>query len=76
MENRIVRLENGYWQIRSDKGDLAPSEHRELKLYFDEIRFPYHMIGTCTCVPESITWGEISERLNHFYDGRADVLPF
>jgi len=73
---RIVRLEEGRWRIRSDQGPLDAAEQGELKDYFDEIRFPYRMIDGQPCVPETVSWATIFERLEFFYDGRAEVYPF
>ena len=76
MPNRIVRLEEGLWRIRLDEGELAPGEQEELKEYFDEIRMPYRLEHGRLYVPGSVSWETLYERLQHFYDGRADVYPF
>ena len=76
MRKRIVRVEDGYWRIRSEKRELRATEHRELIEYFDEIRFPYEVINGRVRVPESVDLHDIFERLEHFYEGRAEVLPF
>ena len=76
MPNRIVRLEGNLWRIRSDEGELTPSERKELKEYFDEIRMPSTLMHGRLCVSGSVSWEDLYERLQHFYDGRADVYPF
>ena len=80
LPKRIVRLEEGQWRISSDQGPLNASEQEELKDYFDEIRFPYRMFDgrPCVppCVPETVSWETIFERLEFFYDGQAEVYPF
>jgi hypothetical protein len=76
VRKRIVRVEDGYWRIRSEKRELRATEHRELIEYFDEIRFPYEVINGRVRVPESVDVQDIFERLEHFYEGRAEVLPF
>lgn len=77
MDQRIVRIEDGFWRIRtSESVEIGIEEQRELIDYFIEIRFPYRVIAGTLCVPESVPWGDIYERLEHFYDGRAEVFPF
>jgi hypothetical protein len=76
MKIRVVRLEDGYWRIRSAKRDIGADEQRRLIEYFAEIRLPCKIIGGRIRVPDSVPWSDISERLEHFYDGNADVLPF
>ena len=76
MPNRIVRLEEGLWRIRLDEGELAPGEQEELKGYFDEIRMPYRLEHGSLCVAGSVSWETLYERLQPFYDARADVCPF
>jgi len=76
MKKRIVRIEEGYWRIRSEKREIGQEEQRRLTEYFHETRFPYRIIEGRLCVPESVPWDEIIERLDHFYDGIADIYPF
>jgi hypothetical protein len=76
MPKRIVRLEGDSWRIRPDQGELDAAEQQELRSYFDEIRMPYRLEHGRLCVPGSVSWEVIYERLNHFYDGRAEVYPF
>jgi len=76
MRNRIVRLEGDLWRIRPDQGELDAAEQQELRDYFDEIRMAYRIEHGQLCVPGSIPWETLYERLEHFYDGRAEVYPF
>ena len=73
---RVVRLEDDYWRIRSDQGELALGEQDELAAYFDGIRLPYKLFRGRPCVSDVVPWEVIQEKLEHFYDGRAEVLPF
>lgn len=73
---RIVRVEEGFWRIRPDKGELDGVEQDELEDYFAEIHMPYRMIDGRLCIPDAISWETLYERLSHFYDGRAEVFPF
>ena len=76
MDKRIVRLEDKLWRIRTDIGEISESEQVELKEYFNEIRMPYKIIADSLCVPGKVDIELIFERLEHFYDGRAEVYPF
>jgi len=76
MPNRIVKLEEGLWRIRSDEGELASAEQNELKDYFDEIRLPHKRDRGRLCISGTVPWEAVYESLQHFYDGRADVCPF
>jgi len=76
MLKRIVRLEEHVWRIRPDQGELDAAEQQELRDYFDEVRLPYRIDHGRLCVPESVLWEELYERLELFYDGRAEVFPF
>lgn len=76
LSNRIVRLEGDLWRIRPDRGELDAAEQQELRDYFDEIRLPYRIERGRLCVPGSISWETLYERLEHFYYGRAEVYPF
>jgi len=48
----------------------------EMIEYFDEIRLPYRLIDGCLCIDGGVVRDAVFERLEHFYDGRAEVLPF
>jgi hypothetical protein len=76
LPNRIVRLVGDLWRIRPDQGELDAVEQQELRDYFDEIRLTYRIEHGRLCVPGSISWETLYERLEHFYDGRAEVYPF
>ncbi len=76
MKKRIVRLEDDLWRIRTDIGELSASESDELIEYFGEIKLNYRVVTGHVCIEGSIDRGSVFERLEHFYDGRADVLPF
>ncbi|MCB1098053.1 MAG: hypothetical protein KDN22_20950 [Verrucomicrobiae bacterium] len=76
METRIVRLEEHFWHIRSPEGALAAEEQQELKAYLDEVRLPYQLIDGAPGIPGAVSWEVVYEVLGHYYDGRADVLPF
>lgn len=76
MEKRIVRLEKDLWRIRTDAGELPETERMELIQYFAEIRLPYCLIDGCLCIVGEVDRDAVFERLEHFYDGRAEVFPF
>jgi hypothetical protein len=44
MEKRILRLEDEFWRIRTDRGELADEERNALKAYLDEKGFKTAMI--------------------------------
>ena len=52
------------------------AEQQELRDYFDDIGMAYRIEHRRLCVPGSISWETLYERLEHFYDGRAEVYPF
>lgn len=64
------------WRIRTDAGELIQSERSELIKYFDEIRLPYRLAGDCLYIFGEIDRDTVFERMEHFYDGRAEVFPF
>ena len=76
MEKRIVRLEDDLWRIRTDTGELATSERDELIEYFGEIKLNYQIVSGHVCIVGSIDRESVFERLEYFYDDRAEVLPF
>ena len=76
MEKRIVRLEEGSWRIRTDNGELPKPEQIEVIEYFDEIKLPYRLIDGYLCIVGDVDRESVFERLEHFYDGRAEVFPF
>lgn len=75
MMKRIVRPKEGYWSIRSAGREITAEEQAKLIEYFQEIRFPYRIVAGRLRIPQSVPWGEIFERLAHFYDGTAEVCP-
>ncbi len=64
------------WRIRTDTGELPESERAELIEYFDEIRLPYLLAGDCLCIVGIIDKDTVFERMEHFYDGCAEIFPF
>ncbi len=76
MDKRIIRLEENLWRIRTDDGELPETERMELIEYFDEIKLPYRIVGDCLCIVGEIDRETVFERMEHFYDGRAEVFPF
>ena len=76
MEKRIIRLEQDLWRIRTDVGELSDSERKELIIYFEEVGLPYRHIGGCLSIVGEVDKDSVFERLNHFYDGRAEIYPF
>lgn len=76
MDTRIIRIEGEFWRIRTDTGELSESEQNELKEYFDEIKMPYRIIAGRLCVSGAVDREAIFERMEHFYEGRAEVYPF
>jgi hypothetical protein len=76
MEKRIVRLEKNAWRIRTEAGEIPESERADLVEYLDEIKMPHFMLEGCLCIPGKVIRNLVFERLEHFYDGRMEVLPF
>ncbi len=76
MDKRIIRLEDGFWRIRTGIGELSESEQEELKEYFDEIRMPYRIIASSLCISDGVDRDAMFEMMEHFYEGRAEVYPF
>ena len=76
MEKRIVRFEENLWRIRTDAGELSESERTELIEYFGEIKLPYRLDGNCLCIVGEVDRDTVFERLEHFYDERAEIFPF
>ena len=76
MEDRIVRIVDGYWRITTPETEISAEEAARLRSYLDEIQYPYEVDQYGIAIHGSILWTEIQERLHHFYDGVADVIPF
>ncbi len=76
MEKRIVRLEDNAWRIQTETGELPKSERDELIEYFSDIKVPYHLANGCLSISGGVDRELVFERLEHFYDNRAEVFPF
>lgn len=76
MNYRVVRIIDGYWRIQSSEGEIDHEEVARLKVYLDEIRYPYELDQHGIAIHGSMLWTEVEERLVHFYDGIAVVVPF
>jgi nicotinic acid phosphoribosyltransferase len=76
MEKRILRLEAKFWRIRTDTGKLADAERNALRAYLDEKGFKTAMIDDNLAIAGELTWQEIVEHIELFYEGKADVYPF
>ena len=76
MEKRILRLEDEFWRIRTDTGELAETERNALRAYLDEKGFKTAMIDDNLVIAGKLTWTEIFEPIQGFYEGKADVYPF
>jgi len=76
MEKRIVRFENEMWWVRADVGEISSSEREKLEEYFVEIKLPYRLADGRLCVAGGVDRDTVFERLEQFYGGWAEVLPF
>jgi hypothetical protein len=76
MEKRIVRLEKNAWRIRTEAGEIPESERAELVEYLDEIEMPHCMHEGRLCILGKVDRNSVFKRVEHFYDGRMEVLPF
>src|SRR5271170_7571582 len=76
METRILRLEDEFWRIRTDTGELADAERNALRAYLDEKGFKTAMIDDNLAIAGELTWQEVVEPIEGFYEGKADVYPF
>ena len=76
MEKRILRLEDDFWRIRTDTGELADAERNALRAYLDEKGFKTAMIDDNLAIAGELTWQEVFEPIEGFYEGKADVYPF
>jgi hypothetical protein len=76
METRILRLEDQCWRIRTDTGELAETERNALRAYLDEKGFKTAMIDDNLVIAGKLTWTEVFEPIEGFYEGKADVYPF
>ena len=76
METRILRLEDEFWRIRTDTGELAETERNALRAYLDERGFKTAIIDDNLVIAGKLTWTEVFEPIHGFYEGKADVFPF
>jgi nicotinic acid phosphoribosyltransferase len=76
MKTRILRLEDEFWRIRTDTGELAETERNALRAYLDEKGFKTAMIEDNLVIAGKLTWTEVFEPIEGFYEGKADVFPF
>ena len=56
METRILRLEDEFWRIRTDTGELADAERNALRAYLDEKGFKTAMIDDNLAIAGELTW--------------------
>ena len=61
MEKRILRLEDDFWRIRTDTGELADAERNALRAYLDEKGFKTAIIDHNLAIAGELTWQEIVE---------------
>ena len=76
MEKRILRLEDEFWRIRTDTGELADAERNALRAYLDEKGFKTAIIDDNLAIAGKLTWQHVVEPIEGFYEGKADVYPF
>jgi hypothetical protein len=76
MEKRILRLEDEFWRIRTDTGELPDAKPNALRAYLVEKGFNTAMIGDNLAIAGELTWQEVIEPIEGFYGGKADVYPF
>ena len=76
MSARIIRLEDDFWHIRTDNGELPRSARSEVEEYLKETKIQYQIIEGCICIPAEVKRNTVFKVLEHFYDGRAEVYPF
>ena len=75
MEKRILRLEDKFWRIRTDTGEFADAERDALRAYLHEKGFKTAVDDNLAIAGE-LTWQEVVEPIDGFYEGKADVYPF
>src|SRR5438874_301445 len=61
MEKRILRLEDDFWRIRTDTGELADAERNALRAYLDEKGFKTAIIDDNLAIAGELTWHEVVE---------------
>jgi hypothetical protein len=76
MEKRILRREDDFWRIRTDTGELADSERNALRAYLEEKGFKAAITDDKLAIAGELTWQEVVEPIEAFYEGQAEVYPF
>jgi hypothetical protein len=76
MEKRILRLEDEFWRIRTDTGELADAERDALRAYLDEKGFKTTIIDDNLAIAGKLIWQDIVEPIEGFYESKVDVYPF
>jgi hypothetical protein len=70
MQKRILRLEDEFWRIRTDKGELADAERDALRAYLDQKGFKTTIIDDNLAIAGELTWQEVVEPIEGFYEAR------
>jgi hypothetical protein len=70
MQKRILRLEDEFWRIRTDKGELADAERDALRAYLDQKGFKTTIIDDNLATAGELTWQEVVEPIEGFYEAR------
>ena len=76
MLKRILRLEDQFWRIRTDTGELAVAERDALRAYLNEKGFKTTVIDDNLAIAGELTWEQVVEPIEGFYKGKADLYPF
>ena len=66
----------GNLEDNTDTGELAGTERNALRAYLDEKGFKTAMIDDNLVIAGKLTWTEVFEPIQGFYEGKADVYPF
>ena len=56
--------------------ELAETERNALRAYLDAKGFKTAMIDDNLVIAGKLTWTEVFEPIEGFYEGKADVFPF
>ena len=70
-----MRLEDEFWRIRTDRGELADAERNALRAYLDEKGFKTARIDNKLAIAGELTWQEVIESIEGFYESKAHVHP-
>ena len=70
-----MRLEDDFWRIRTDTGELADAERNALRAYLDEKGFKTAIIDHNLAIAGELTW-QVVEPIEAFHEGKAAVYPF